>query len=318
MADQRYIVKISGAIQENYSHEQVSKALAQFLKIDEDKAAQFINSKRILNKGVNETKATKYKHKLESIGLVIDLIPEGVTGSISHTETEQEANGQSNRDNPLHTSLNLKALVVAAATALIGALLWMFIAITFNLELGIVAWAIGGAIGFAVSLTGTRGQKAAIACAAFALFSIVLGKYLIIDNVKKEMELALTDPALTEQMRYAYEEEKELSLFFAEQSTNEESQYQFMVDYGYTEASDINGISQIEKEDFINYSAPRLKALANNKLSFEQWQQDLNGIFEEVSNLELLSQSFAWADILFLLLGIGTAYRLVNTKREES
>ncbi|TJY42286.1 hypothetical protein E5161_09815 [Cohnella pontilimi] len=69
----------------------------------------------------------------------------------------------------------------ALAAAVIGGVLWALIAVVTDYELGLVAWAIGGMSGYAVSyLSGRRtGVTHQIIAVVASLIGILLGKYFI-------------------------------------------------------------------------------------------------------------------------------------------
>jgi len=94
-----------------------------------------------------------------------------------------DQNDQDN-DEEILTSMGL---LLPAAAALLGALVWMGIAIGIGWEFGFIAWAIGGAIGFASTLTDNQGVKYAVCCAVLALLSIMGGKYFSAVSVKNEL-----------------------------------------------------------------------------------------------------------------------------------
>ena len=72
------------------------------------------------------------------------------------------------------------ALLAGLAVALLGALAWGLVARSTDRELGVLAWAIGFATGFAI-LGAARGRKSAIlqlVASVSALLGVLLGKYL--------------------------------------------------------------------------------------------------------------------------------------------
>ncbi len=98
---------------------------------------------------------------------------------------------------PLSTSVvggNLVvALVAGFVAASIGAAAWGAVAYFANYELGILAWAIGGGVGFAVGrVAGCVGLPAQVIAVCAALFSILGGKYaafysVLNDQIKTEL-----------------------------------------------------------------------------------------------------------------------------------
>lgn len=70
-------------------------------------------------------------------------------------------------------------IVYALLGALIGGIIWGLIAVLFDYELGLVAWAIGGLTGYAVVLAAKDSvtQLHQIVAVISSLIGIVLGKY---------------------------------------------------------------------------------------------------------------------------------------------
>lgn len=88
---------------------------------------------------------------------------------------QTNAGGTASRENLLIGS------IAAEAAALVGAIAWAAVVVVSNYELGILAWAIGWLVGFAVSKVGKcTGSKAQIIAGFFAFVGIALGKYFAI------------------------------------------------------------------------------------------------------------------------------------------
>ncbi len=71
------------------------------------------------------------------------------------------------------------SILYALLGALIGGIIWGLIAVLFDYELGLVAWAIGGLTGYAVVLAakGSVTQSHQIIAVITSLIGIILGKY---------------------------------------------------------------------------------------------------------------------------------------------
>lgn len=73
------------------------------------------------------------------------------------------------------------AMIVGATAAVIGGVIWAGIAVGINMEIGYVAWGIGGLTGFAViACTQERSARVAMAAAGLAVLGILIGKCLTI------------------------------------------------------------------------------------------------------------------------------------------
>ncbi len=207
----------------------------------------------------------------------------------------------------LTDQLKLKTIMAGCVAALLGAFLWKFIAVTFDYEIGLIAWGIGGAIGFAVALTGAQGEKTAIFCGVLALVSIMGGKYMAVEVFKNEWNTLFDDP---EMYRVAYEEEKSISTYYVEEVHDETSMKVFMVEFAYTEAYSAQNVGDDELMEFKQSTDPRLRRLASNTMSFEEWKILSMAEVQNLSTWSILKENIGVLDVLFLFLGIGTAYQL--------
>jgi hypothetical protein len=81
------------------------------------------------------------------------------------------------------------ALIGGALAALVGGLVWGGLVILTGFEFGIVAWLLGGAVGYAVLMfsKGETGFPQQIAAVVFSIGGILLGKYLTFYYFVKEV-----------------------------------------------------------------------------------------------------------------------------------
>jgi len=211
----------------------------------------------------------------------------------------------------LGSSFGAGALLASGVAAIIGAFVWKFIAVAFDYELGLIAWGVGGAIGFAAAMFGSRGQTAGFICGVLALLSIFGGKYMAYSTF--QAEIADTYSSQSQELRQAYNEEKALAEIYVSGTQSEQSQKQFMADYGYTYSTEASGVTDEEFDNFVTYAVPRLESLAYDSMSFDTWSdttyEDAMGGY---STIDLIKESFGLLDALFLLFGIATAYRLAS------
>ena len=211
----------------------------------------------------------------------------------------------------VYNGLNSKAIAIGIAVAILGAWLWRFIALTFGFELGLVAWLVGGAIGFCVALSGTRGENVGIACAVLASLAILGGKYLVATGFQTQIAAVFSEEIFADSLQYAYDEEVSLAERFISAKEQEDAGIRtFMVDYGYSFADSSERVSDAEFSDFMTHSAPRLTEIAETGMSFTDWQASMVDVTESYSSWDIYTSSFGWLDALFLFLGVGTAYRL--------
>lgn len=197
--------------------------------------------------------------------------------------------------------------------AVLGALLWKFIAVTFNYELGLIAWLIGGAIGFSAAVAGAKGQGAAVACALLALLAIFGGKYMAASTFISEVAAAVTASNELEGMdlKVVYDELQADAARYSETVTDERSLREFMVERGYSDAADPSSVSDEEIQWFKEYEQPRLEEMLDNPQAYEEWKNNsLAPDLQNISAFDVIMESLGVIDLLFLFLGVGTAYRL--------
>lgn len=380
-----FSVVISGKLKEGFDPEKIKAAFAALLKVPPEKAAALMRREWVLKKNLDQQTATKYKTRLESIGLIIGLkehappppASNGLSLSLEPTEEEQQAQQQqvqasqvtanpeivtcpkcgteqpketeqcqgcgvflhkvlaqaaaatavqpqdapqiptqiqseeeSEAESTVITEENLtgKSIGAGAAAALLGAIVWNIVGNLFNYELGIIAWGIGGAIGFAVAATGGRGDKAAMVCAGLALFAILGGKYMLYSGFKDNLSELVSENI--EDVRILYDSQVQIANAF-ENVSDDESRRAFMIDYEFTAASSPDDITDQEMDFFRNDVEPALAQFLIEQPDFDKWVEvTLGNTMSDMSTMDLLKESFGILDLVFLFLGVGTAFRL--------
>jgi len=235
---------------------------------------------------------------------------ENINSSAFTPKQEKVEQGSNYTDNE---SSQLKMYIAPVIVAILGALLWKLIAVTFDYELGLVAWLIGGAIGFSAAMVGAKGQMSGMACAVLVLLSIFGGKYLATASIQSD--LAETIASATEyegiELKQLYEEGLNDAKQFTGTVMDDGSLRKFMMDYGYSESYDEESITAEEIADFNEYIKPELEYMSYNQPGFEEWRQrTLTDQITSYSTFDWMIESLGLMDILFVILGIGTAFRL--------
>ncbi len=236
--------------------------------------------------------------------------------SVSHappTKSQQTATSGQVGYSVERDSSDTMMLMVPAITALLGALLWKFVAVTFNYELGLIAWLIGGAIGFSAATVGAKGQNAAILCAVLALLAIMGGKYMATSSFISDARAAVSggDEFEGVNLKTVYEEVKLDAKQFSETVSDEKSLRKFMVERGYSESTNPELVSDEEIESFQENKQPELEEMLINPQSFDDWKNNtLTQELEDLSTFDVMVGNLGLLDFLFFFLGIGTAFRL--------
>ncbi len=236
--------------------------------------------------------------------------PQAVPGAAAVQAVDSTVESVPSGSDSEQGALSPAAIAAASAAALIGALVWKFVAVTFEYEFGLIAWAIGGAVGFAAASAGSRGMQAGIVCAVLALGSIVVGKYWAYSAFVDQWQEAISGVMVDQEMVDYYEEEMEDARLFVSGSGSDIFVRRFMVERGYTDVTDPADVSDEELEDFRYYVEPELRAMAESPPDFEEWQTSGVEALDELSPWAMMRADFGVLDILFAFLGIGTAFRL--------
>ena len=206
-------------------------------------------------------------------------------------------------------TLTLNGIVVGVIAAVLGALLWKGVVIAFEYELGLIAWAIGGAIGFVVAFTGSKGQTSGVMCGVLALLAIFGGKYMVQESFKTELVQMLSSSST--EMKMVYDEQLEVAKLFSTDVTDMQSLRQFMVDESYSEVYEAKEVSDEEIDYFKASVEPTLNALAAGGMEYDQWYKDtIEAEVLSYSTFDVIKENFGFMDVLFLFLGVGTAFRL--------
>ncbi|MFT4582116.1 MAG: plasmid maintenance system antidote protein VapI [Gammaproteobacteria bacterium] len=231
----------------------------------------------------------------------------------SPSERATPAQSTASKDVVQPEANSIKTLAVPALVALAGALLWYWVAMTFERELGVVAWLIGGAVGACAAAIGAKGETTGIICGVLVVLSIFGGKYMTTSAYQSMFieQLSSSSESGGDHLREIYDEQISDAALFSETVSDNESLRQFMVDTGYTEADHSADVSDEEIAGFREYSEPDLKALLANRPRFDQWRESmLDNTLTEYSTLDFMLGNLGLLDILFLFFGVGTAFRL--------
>ena len=202
------------------------------------------------------------------------------------------------------------ALIGTSGAALLGALIWGGIGYATHSEIGIVAWGIGGLVGTAAVLFGLRGQQGAVIAAALTVAAIFGGKLFTIEfSARGQIAELYTKADYQEQMRDARD--------FP--GTDDRALLEtYMVEHDFAEP----GVTDEEIEFFEQQWASKLTKWNANKPTIEDWREEMAAeayevVLNELGYFGLLKESLGFLDIIFLVLGLSTAYGLVM-KNDES
>lgn len=213
--------------------------------------------------------------------------------------------------------MNAKALIGAAIGGVIGAAIWGGIAAATGYEIGYVAWGVGLLCGGGAMWLGGSGSMMGVACALIALVSIFSGKMLAVQMSAPGEIRKLIEAEYTREMYQEYMDDAE-----ALASLEPDADYrEFMIERNYTFEEAPEDISDEEYAFFVEETVPSLRDIYENQPTYEEWKargvkEGTDAVMAEVSLFDAAKDNLGVIDILFALLGIGTAYKL-GTGSEE-
>ena len=214
------------------------------------------------------------------------------------------------------SNFSVIALVAALIAGTLGAGAWALLYIYGGLEHGMLAWAVGGLVGFATLQVGGRGKPMAVTAAAVALLAIFAGKFVamrgyVSTGLDQENYEASRDDVLADSK----------AVLALGENPSDEQLAQVIVERGYFE-----GTTEEVTPDLLSWfrdeQAPHLREFNLSEFTFESWVEDEQARIDlEVEEMGgyvgLVTAELNGLDLLFLFLGISTAFGLVSRGAQE-
>ncbi|MCP5022738.1 MAG: hypothetical protein GY930_13310 [bacterium] len=213
-------------------------------------------------------------------------------------------------DEPAGGEMDGKVIGAAIGAAILGAVVWAGIAIKTDYEIGWVAWGIGALVGFGTMKAGGIGMRPAVLAAVLAALSILGGRigathyslnasydaYLEGDKFQGEL-LDLKSDALD----YSH----------LKGEVDDETLTKFLVVHKYSAA---DGSQDFDAESLASARAnliPLFKQVRTPTGELNYIEEVRADIKAEYGLLDALKDSLDLVDALFLVLGVGTAFKMV-------
>ncbi len=214
------------------------------------------------------------------------------------------------------------AIGAAAIAAVLGSIAWAAVIYFTEYEIGYLAWAIGGAVGFGSVKFGGRGIAMGVVAAALTVVSIFGGKFvsgyvLVSEYITEEIDSQMN--------RDFFQEEKTVAWNFAElPDRSDETLSAFMVSHSFTEASSQAEVSAEQIQAFKANNVPWLEMMVSEKPSFGLWKpraverakEAMDSILPEVVIDSVIEESHV-IDLIFLGLGVATAFGMCTRGRKN-
>lgn len=185
--------------------------------------------------------------------------------------------------------------------AVAGTVIWYCLARYANMNFGIIAWVIGGLVGFGAKIgAGEDSDLVAICSAVMALLSILGGQYLAINAlIQSGQDLADVD------MIFEFEQEMAKEIVAAKTDRELTRVLNEMYDEEFTPAD----IKEYKERDL-----PFMKRMANGSATKAEYRKFMKTRFDvwEEFKTSLGIRMYIW-----IFFGIGTAYRIPGGGTED-
>ena len=302
-----YCVIMSGKIKSGFKPDQVVPTFAQMFNLPPKRAASLFGKPSVLKRQLQAQAAKQYAAKLSLIG--VEVVIKRDTGASAPQPAR--ATTAAPEKIPKSQPLSARLLLAPVLVALLGGALWYMVAIKMNYEVGLLAWFIGGGIGLAAMLSGGRSHKAGAICSILLVISVLSGKYMAASVYQSEAsEFVESNSAHQEiDFKLIYQEEMKDARDFSRIAHEDDQLRHFMAIRGYSKAFQASDITDAELAAFRKESGPRMNYLATNNPTFDEWRlYTLEKSVKDITPTDLVIGSFTPLNILFLVLGIVTAY----------
>lgn len=219
----------------------------------------------------------------------------------------------------MDSSFSVTGLVVALIAGALGAAAWAALAIYANFEVGYLAWGIGALVGFATVRFGGFGQPMGVAAAIISVASIFGGKYLAAGAGKADYVDGLVEEHASRENYESVMAELRVDVAdianLPETPTDDEIGV-FMREHNYCSDPEA-GASADEIKRFRTKQIPYLRTLDPDSITFEKWAEGRRaaiqeGLDNELSNVDIVKESLGPLHLIFLFLGISTAFAVVS------
>lgn len=194
--------------------------------------------------------------------------------------------------------------VGAVVGAFVGMMIWFFLIKATHIEFGIIAWGVGGLTGFVCRVLGAGYSRLlGLVAAACAFLAIVGGELLATQS--------MFDEFLTEALDGAYEAAVADAQGAADLETDDQIRH-YLAEQAEAFGLSI-GAAVISEEDvqvFRDEDLPKLRELANGRPPKAEYEESLRQEITAEMRGEVFKASFSFWTLLWLLLGVGSAWRL--------
>lgn len=197
---------------------------------------------------------------------------------------------------------NQRGLIGAAVGGFVGMIIWAGLIVLTDREIGWIAWGVGGLTGFAARSIG-RGTSPQIgfAAAVAALIAIIGGQFLA------------TRHAVNTFVDKAVKEGYDGHIAYAKEAVNAKTDPEikaFLVKNQEVDG-ETSAITDADVDEFKREQLPNLRKAAGGELSRSEFERTNREAFNSIfSTSRILMSSLSLWTLLWIFLGVGSAYRL--------
>jgi hypothetical protein len=193
--------------------------------------------------------------------------------------------------------------VGALGAAILGMLVWFLLIKWTNTEFGIVAWGVGGLTGIGCRVLGAGySQKLGIIAGVCAFLAIVGGEYLATHAAYSRFVDEFLGTAYEYQMAYAKR---------AVQVKTETEARAFLAAEQDEGAGESGEVTAQDVSEFMNDDLPQLKEFVAGRPNRAEFEAKVRASLRSMeSQASVLKESVSLWTLLWLFVGVGTAYRL--------
>ena len=196
----------------------------------------------------------------------------------------------------------VKGALSALVGAVVGMLVWFFLIKATGYQIGWVAWGVGALTGFAARVVGAEGSvKLGVVAGALALLAIVGGQYLALRS------LMMTEFDKLAVVAY------QVQVDYAKQVAAAGSEADMKAIYAKENDEKISEVKSQDWDEFQQKELPKLKELAGGKPTEKEFVRNFRkevGSFS--SEFEMLKDSVGLFTLLWIFLGVGSAFKLAS------
>jgi hypothetical protein len=206
--------------------------------------------------------------------------------------------------------IDSKIILVGVLAALVGAGIWAGIAVGTHREIGWIAWGIGALIGWGISKAGGAGMRPGMLAAALAAISIVGGRLGVTQfAIQNALDERMASSEVADELAELKADAFDYSRLQGE--VTDDVLRKFLVSHDYMV---MDGTQDFDKEalDIVRKDLiPKLVQIRTASGEMDFLDEERARYAASVDFWQVVRVNLGAIDVLFLMLGVGTAYKLV-------